>query len=1479
MSGLEGLSLAANVIAVIDLSAKVISWCYRYSKDVKNARADIEKLQQETNRLKIVAEDIRKLLEGPSGAKLTTVKRLSAAAGQAHSVLDTVDKTLSTKKGLRRFGLRALKWPYESKDVEGLLQELVRTREIFHLSLQIDQTNIIISIDERAKLDRIPVAEGASSHAGDEDATTCLPDTRVQLKQDIWEWVNSDTAKPIMWLSGSAGTGKSTISLTVSSEFEKAGILGATFFFKRTQKDRSNLSKFVPTLAADLAVKIPEACQHILDTIENQSDIFKKVIGDQLDQLIIEPITQCQAIRGQRPIVIIIDALDECEREADIRSLIQLLTRSKIAQVSYLRILLTSRPELPIRLGFSLADSESFQSFTLHDIPDEIIRKDIHTFLLFHLSKIRVEYNASDISYDRKLGPDWPGNEMTQTLLGMSVPLFIFAATVCRFIGDHVYGHPDKLLNEVLDFGTKSQESQPQLDKTYFPVVNQLIAGRSPKHQQRILQRFRLIVGSMILLATPLSKQTLAKLLGIEDDGIDHLLDGLHSVINVPSAPKSPLRLFHLSFRDFLLDLDKKDSPFWVDETKAHAHLASRSLITLDETLKQNICGIANWTTPRKDLNLEPAQIESFLSPEVQYACTYWVHHFEMAGADLVDDGQVLSFMKIHFLHWLEALSLLDQAHDCTSYIKTLQRISSPIHGKELLKFLHDAEYFTLAYTTAIDTFPLQIYWSLLGFTPKHSIFRKLYTRTMSEGFNIHAAGESEWGYCLQTLKATQANRTEHVAFSQDSALIATKDSVGGIWVWNTVNGDLVGNIKPPNHAESIAPPIISPDSSFICSTALTRSHATNQVWNIITGEQVLNTSRLSSIGGDLGTFPPPTVFIERQSESTMGIWRVEQDSPQVLGLVETRDVDNLKYTCSVDFKFIAICAHDKRERETWTQIRNLNSGTLVSAWRLERFRRVECLNFSPDSVLLAVCSLRSSRQTSRLALYDVDTGKPLETSFYGVPPYVLSVAISHDSILVATGSLSGEIHLWRTKTGDCVQTLGGYSHGVTSVVFSHDSRLLASASENNTVRLWRVAEAENNSLGERKLHKTTYAIALDKTAYTITISPDLKKIATLDDAGLCMWSADTGDCMWSYQCRISSKLLFSPNSAFVLVQESENQYKKARRIVLLHTDTGKFVHLQGQTQKNREGTFSNDSALIAFTDNNDGSAPYICICRTTTGNRVQRFECSKGDWDDWGSLTFSQDSKLIAAIGNGVLCTWDITSGQCLQQTRLKIYVYESYPSITFSPNLDWAAGISSENEFRVWNCDTGMFIHDDYVPSLDPKTFYRNYTIIFVPNSNYVVVSSFTGLIYVWDFQTGICMVRTQDLYPHHGAASFQPESSRLLVGTGAVELVNLPPNPLSSAPSSPSVALYEAIKPHRSGYGISLDYSWITWDDDNFFYLPVGYQPDKHDAIVVSGSVVFIGYQRLRKTVVFKFSSARGCKPVADIRFIDHGTSISR
>lgn len=52
-------------------------------------------------------------------------------------------------------------------------------------------------------------------------------------------------------------------------------------------------------------------------------------------------------------IVIVIDALDKCDHNNNLRVIIRLLSRLKEAEAVFLRIFLTSRPELPIRLGFS----------------------------------------------------------------------------------------------------------------------------------------------------------------------------------------------------------------------------------------------------------------------------------------------------------------------------------------------------------------------------------------------------------------------------------------------------------------------------------------------------------------------------------------------------------------------------------------------------------------------------------------------------------------------------------------------------------------------------------------------------------------------------------------------------------------------------------------------------------------------------------------------------------------------------------------------------------------------------------------------------------------------------------------------------------------------------------------------------------------------------------------------------------------------
>ncbi|KAH8747606.1 hypothetical protein F5883DRAFT_509598 [Diaporthe sp. PMI_573] len=75
---MEGLGVAASVIAVVELSAKIASICSQYIKDVKNAENDVRRLLQEVNSLGAIAGYINRLLRGPNAARLESSQKLEA---------------------------------------------------------------------------------------------------------------------------------------------------------------------------------------------------------------------------------------------------------------------------------------------------------------------------------------------------------------------------------------------------------------------------------------------------------------------------------------------------------------------------------------------------------------------------------------------------------------------------------------------------------------------------------------------------------------------------------------------------------------------------------------------------------------------------------------------------------------------------------------------------------------------------------------------------------------------------------------------------------------------------------------------------------------------------------------------------------------------------------------------------------------------------------------------------------------------------------------------------------------------------------------------------------------------------------------------------------------------------------------------------------------------------------------------------------
>jgi hypothetical protein len=325
-----------------------------------------------------------------------------------------------------------------------------------------------------------------------------------------------DDGKDAPWmfvLQGLAGTGKSTLAYTVCKTIAKRGWLGASFFFSRNEASCSNPFLVFTTIAYQLDARYPPFHNSLTTILKRDPDVVELTLEMQLEKLVVQPIRAVADDIGSDPVVVVIDAVDECGNYR--------------AQI--LSLLCNVRPKLPIRfkLFVSLRPEHDLQTllshqgtdwgakpYILHDVDATIVRGDIERFLHSRLSKVAADYS-------KVIGPGpWPSPEDISTLAEKSDKLFIFAATVVKFVTD--MDDPRSQLDLVLRAtGGNGPSPYKQLDQLYQQVLEQALSEIA---NETAVERFRTVMGAVVLLHDTLTIRALGCLLRMEGEEVQMAL-------------------------------------------------------------------------------------------------------------------------------------------------------------------------------------------------------------------------------------------------------------------------------------------------------------------------------------------------------------------------------------------------------------------------------------------------------------------------------------------------------------------------------------------------------------------------------------------------------------------------------------------------------------------------------------------------------------------------------------------------------------------------------------------------------------------------------------------------------------------------------------------------------------------------------------------------------------------------------------------
>lgn len=832
-----------------------------------------------------------------------------------------------------------------------------------------------------------------------------------------------------------------------------------------------------------------------------------------------------------------------------------------------------------------------------------------------------------------------------------------------------------------------------------------------------------------------------------------------------------------------------------------HFKMFQTAIKAISRDLKYDIYDLKN---PAININKIHPQRFTVMAP-ITYCCLFWGQHL-LYSYEFGEDKQKLeantilySFLTKTFLYWVESLALLG----CIPQgLVTLEKLQYLVEGycqnggnesfnsqakiqeqqvqerraQELRQFVSDAYQFLLRSKETVENWPLQLYFSAIGFEANSTI-RRTFEQTVRAHWGssptVASQSQNQSPILLQTVtlefskkditKSSGSQFCRALFFPPDSSLIYSLRY--GVLAINKVDtGELeakmyVGN---PDHVAFVPDTnqVIMFDSSNVKTWSMEEKSCV-QVWSpTLRNNTTINYIIALSPKGDLiASFHSNKVGLDEMSK--VKIWKrrtvvcnclwgrserprgVFSPDSQLLALT---DRDGVKIHCSESgnlVKYLDSRWHSKRVR-----------------WQRSKLRRNPV--FSPDSRYLVLME-----SEGHLCLWNTQTWQLLhrirETLRHSEVNYV---TISPDSAFLGICGADG-VKLWNIETGECIVKVAGVSHLMEFLPSCTNFLLVASHPKPGVIQIRRVDISHSIPSAE----EPNYAFV------DVVISPDSRFVAATQPQNneISIWSEETGQTVHilkgDFGKRYCCLPAFSPNSE--LLASGRND------VIIWRVATGEIV----------------------------------CILKTP--RKKNSIPVSR--------IAFSNDSNYVVA-GSDHIYIWRVDTGQCMYGGKDLNIMHNSSSllSVAISPDLTRVASLCGVPGSRWWSMRilkwrTGQSITED-----NECWMYERSKIAFDFSSGKIAFSSNSAVL--------ILISRERVHLVEVARGSFLREF--LLPGNGYLPIFD-PVNDLLSTSHSIICKMaensWEKIKVSRAGYSYIYGKAHDDYDDYDDYGL---YDEDEYD-----------------------------------------------